>query len=147
MLRAEGEDIAVVGEIHPEVAEAYELNGRVYIAEINLPKLFRAAKQMGYVKGLARFPAVSRDLALVVRDSQPVGPMMEAMREAGGKLLEDIQMFDVFRGPQVGLERKSVAFSLRLRAEDHTLTDEEIVRVMNKVIRTVAEKFGAEIRA
>ena len=147
VLRAEGEDIAVVGEIHPEVAEAYELNGRVYIAEINLPELFRAAKQMGYVKGLARFPAVSRDLALVVRDSQPVGPMMEAMREAGGKLLEDIQMFDVFRGPQVGLERKSVAFSLRLRAEDHTLTDEEIVRVMNKVIRTVAEKFGAEIRA
>ncbi|MBQ4435036.1 MAG: hypothetical protein II879_02980, partial [Clostridia bacterium] len=56
-------------------------------------------------------------------------------------------MFDIFRGPQVGLGRKSVAFSLRLRAEDHTLTDEEIVRVMNKVLKTVAEKFGAEIRA
>ncbi len=141
------ETIAVLGEIHPAVAEAYELTGRVYIAEINIPKLFAAAKPMGYVNGLARFPAVSRDLALVVAETQPVGPMMDAMREAGGKLLEDISMFDIFRGPQVGLGRKSVAFSLRLRAEDHTLTDEEITRVMNKVLKTVSEKFGAEIRA
>ncbi len=139
--------IAVLGEIHPDVAEAYELSGRVYIAEIHLPDLFALSQPMGYVKGLARFPAVSRDLALVVAETQPVGPMMSAMREAGGKLLEDISMFDIFRGPQVGLGRKSVAFSLRLRAEDHTLTDDEIVRVMNKVLRTVSEKFGAEIRA
>ena len=137
----------MLGEIHPEVAEAYELTGRVYIAEINLPKMFAAAHSMGYVSSLARFPAVSRDLALVVAEAQPVGPVMEAMREAGGKLLEDISMFDVFRGIQVGLGNKSVAFSLAFRAEDHTLTDEEIVRVMNKVLKTVSEKFGAEIRA
>ncbi len=146
-IRAGEEEIAVLGEIHPEVAEAYEMSGRVYIAEINLPKLFAASSPMGYVNGLARFPAVSRDLALVVAETQPVGPMMEAMREAGGKLLEDIAMFDIFRGPQVGLGRKSVAFSLRLRAEDHTLTDEEISRVMNKVLKAVSEKFGAEIRS
>ena len=146
-LRTNEEDIAVIGEIHPDVAEAYELTGRVYIAEINLPKLFAAAKPMGYVSALARFPAVNRDLALVVDDAQPVGPMMAAMRQAGGKLLEDISLFDIFRGPQVGMGRKSVAFSLKLRAEDHTLTDEEIVRVMNKVLRKVSEEFGAEIRA
>ncbi len=146
-LKANGETVAVLGEIHPDVAEAYELTGRVCIAEISLPKLFAAAQPMGYVKALAKFPAVTRDLALVVADAQPVGPMMAAMRDAGGKLLEDIALFDIFRGPQVGLGRKSVAFSLRLRAEDHTLTDEEINRVMNKVLRTVSEGFGAEIRA
>ena len=146
-LKAGGETVAVLGELHPDVAEAYELTGRVYLAELPLDAVFAAAAPMGHVQALARFPAVTRDLALVVAESQPVGPMMSAMRTAGGKLLEDITLFDIFRGPQVGLGRKSVAFSLRLRSEDHTLTDDEIVRVMNKVLRAVSEQFGAEIRA
>ena len=143
----QGALLAEVGELHPDTMENYELTGRVYVADIDLKALFEAASPVGHVRSLARYPAVSRDLALVMNDKQPVGPVMEAMRAAGGKLLEDIALFDVFRGPQVGLGRKSVAFSLSLRAEDHTLTDEEIVRVMNKVLKAVSERFGAEIRA
>ena len=142
-----GQRVALVGEIHPEVAESYELSGRVYAAEIDVDALFAAAEPMGHVKPIARFPAVARDLALVMQDDQPVGPVMTAMKKAAGKLLEDISLFDVFRGPQVGLGRKSVAFSLSFRAEDHTLTDEEIVRLMNKVLKTCREEFGAEIRS
>ena len=139
--------IARVGEIHPAVMENYELTSRTWAALIDMEALFACAAPMGHVKPIARFPLVTRDLALVMKDAQPVGPVMEAMRRAAGKTLESIAMFDVFRGIQVGLGNKSVAFSLAFRAEDHTLTDEEIQRLMNKVLKTVGDSFGAELRS
>ena len=139
--------IAETGEIHPRVMENYELSERTYTAVIDMEALFACAGPMGHVKPIARFPLVTRDLALVMKDSQPVGPVMEAMKQAAGKLLENIAMFDVFRGIQIGPGNKSVAFSLAFRAEDHTLTDEEIQRLMNKVLKVCGEQFGAEIRS
>ena len=142
-----GTVIAEIGEIHPLVMENYELTQRAYAALIDLPALFDCAAPMGHVKPIARFPLVTRDIALVMKNAQPVGPVMEAMKQAAGRMLEDIQLFDVFRGVQVGLGNKSAAFSLAFRAEDHTLTDEEIQRLMNKVLKACKEQFGAEIRA
>ena len=139
--------VAEVGEIHPDVMETYELTGRAYAAVVDMEALFACAAPMGHVKPIARFPLVTRDLALVMQDAQPVGPVMEAMAQAAGKMLENISMFDVFRGIQVGLGNKSVAFSLAFRAEDHTLTDDEIQRLMNKVLKVCKEQFDAEIRS
>ena len=127
--------------------ETYELTGRAYAAVVDMEALFACAVPMGHVKPIARFPLVTRDLALVMQDAQPVGPVMEAMAQAAGKMLENISMFDVFRGIQVGLGNKSVAFSLAFRAEDHTLTDDEIQRLMNKVLKVCKEQFDAEIRS
>ena len=143
-----GEDVlAVVGEMHPDTAVKYGLSGRVYVAVVNLPLFFAKTRAMGEVKSIARFPAVNRDLALVMKETQQVGPLMEALRHGCGAMLEDIRMFDVFRGVQVGLGNKSVAFSLTFRAADHTLTDEEITALTEKALKISKEQFGAVLRA
>lgn len=139
--------VARVGELHPDTAEAFEIPCRAYLAELDLDALAACATPMGAIKPLPRFPAVTRDVALVMPESQPVGPVMEAISRAGGNLLEQVEMFDVYRGAQIGEEQKSVAFALRLRAEDRTLTDEEIARVMDKILRSCQKQFDAQIRS
>ena len=147
VLTAEGKPLAVLGEVHPDTAEKFGLSGRVYLAQVDLPLFFALTQPMGEVKPIARFPAVTRDLALVMDESQQVGPLMDALRAGCGELMEDIRMFDVFRGVQIGLGKKSVAFSLTFRAADHTLTEEEINRLTQKAL-TISEKtFGAVLRA
>ena len=91
--------------------------------------------------------AVSRDLAMVMPESQPLGPVMDAMRSAAGSLLEDIRLFDIFRGLQLGPNVKSAAFSLTFRSPDQTLTDDTLNPIMNKVLKICKEKFNAEIRS
>ena len=137
---------AVIGEVHPAVRENFDMPRRAVIAEINLQQLLEMGKPMGEMKALPRFPAMTRDLALVMDDSVNVGPLMASMKKAAGNLLESIEMFDVYRGAQVGEGKKSVAFSLTFRASDRTLTDEEITKAMDKVQKTCAEKFEAVIR-
>ncbi|MEG2315406.1 MAG: phenylalanine--tRNA ligase subunit beta, partial [Clostridia bacterium] len=138
---------AQLGEVHPAVRERFDMPKRAVVAELNLSLLLQAAKPMGEMKPLPRFPAMSRDLALTMEESMCVGPLMADMRKAAGNLLESIQMFDVYRGLQVGLSRKSVAFSLNFRAADRTLTDDEVQKAMEKVRKVCAEKYGAMIRA
>ena len=99
------------------------------------------------MKPLPRFPAVQRDLALVMEEGVAVGPLMADMRKAAGKLLESMELFDVYRGAQVAAGHKSVAFSLTFRAPDRTLTDEEVQAAMDKVARVCAGKHGATVRA
>ena len=138
--------LAVIGEIHPDTAEAYDMPGRVCAAVVDLPAFFALSRSMGTVKPIARFPAVTRDIALVMDEKQQVGPLMEALRQGCGSMLEDIRMFDVFRGGQIGLNKKSVAFSLTYRANDHTLTDEEITSLTDRALKIASEQFGAVLR-
>ena len=142
-----GQEICQVGEMHPDTADKFDIGGKVYLAQVNLPLFFSLAKPMGEVKPIARFPAVNRDLALVMPENQQVGPLMEALRTGVGPMLEDIRMFDVFRGIQIGPGVKSVAFSLTFRAGDHTLTDEEITRLTEKALKISKEQFNAILRA
>ncbi len=139
-------NIAIVGEVHPDTAEMYDMTQRAYLAEIDLETLFACARPVEKVHDLPRMPAVSRDIALVLPESQPLLPVLNAMRRAGGALLEDIQLFDVYRGVQLGEGKKSAAFSLTLRSDDHTLLDQEIADLMAKVQRSCRAQFGAEIR-
>lgn len=141
-----GTTFAQIGEAHPEVRERFDMPRRAVVAELNLQTLLTYLKPMGEMKPLPRFPAMLRDLALVMDEATAVGPLMSDMRRAAGSLLESIQMFDVYRGVQVGLGKKSVAFSLTFRASDRTLTDEEVQRAMEKVMRACAERHGATIR-
>ena len=146
-LTAGGTPVAKVGEVHPAVREAFGMPKRAVIAEIDLDLLLRLAVPMGPLKPLPRFPGVTRDLALSMAETVAVGPLMAAMRKAGGELLESIEMFDVYRGGQLADEqKKSVAFSLVFRAADHTLTEPEIVKAMEKIQRSCAYQFGAVIR-
>ena len=147
LVTPDGQALAVIGEMHPDAAERFDLTGRVYVAVVNLPLFFAKTTPMGEVKPIARFPAVNRDLALVMQDSQQIGPLMEALRKGCGDMLEDIRLFDVFRGIQIGIGFKSVAFSLTFRAADHTLTEEEINRLVEKALRISKEQFNAVLRA
>ncbi len=141
-----GTVFAQLGEVHPAVREKFDMPKRAVVAELNLQTLLTFAKPMGEMKPLPRFPAMQRDLALVMDEAVNVGPLMADMRKAAGKLLESIEMFDVYRGAQVGEGKKSVAFSLTFRAPDRTLTDDEVTKAMDKVRKVCDEKYGANIR-
>ncbi len=147
VLTVNGQRLAVLGEVHPDTMEAFDMPERGLIAEIDLSLASSLAVLMGDVNPLPRYPAVSRDLALVMAESQPVGPVMAAMEKAAGVLLEECRMFDVYRGAQLGEGKKSVAFSLSFRAADHTLTEAEITAAMEKVLKACAQDFNAVIRS
>lgn len=136
--------IGYLGELHPDVAQRWGLDQRVTVAEIAWQPLLDASEEASFT-ALPKFPAVERDLALVVDHRQPAGPMIEAIRRACGALLEDVSIFDIYEGPQLGANKKSIAFSMKLRS-DHTLKEEEISPVMARVVRSLGAQFGAEIR-
>ena len=145
-LTANGARLAQFGEIHPDVAEAFEIEKRVYVAEVDLDALRGMEVPLYGVKPLPRFPAVTRDLALVVDEAVGAGTMMDTIR-AAAKNLEEVRLFDVYRGIKLGPNRKSVAYSLSFRAADRTLTDEEIAGTMEKILKALKEAHGAELRA
>ena len=148
VLSVDGVKLAALGEIHPDVAEAFDIsNKRVYAAEIDLDALRPLEKPFYGIKPLPKFPAVSRDIAVVVDEKVGAGAMMDCIRKAAGKTLEDVKLFDIYRGDKLGAGRKSVAYAITLRAADRTLTDEEINAAMDKVLKALNAQFGAELRA
>ncbi|MBO4299683.1 MAG: phenylalanine--tRNA ligase subunit beta, partial [Clostridia bacterium] len=147
VLSVDGVEIARVGEIHPDVAEAFDIPGRVYVAEVDLFRLPALAQPIPEVQPLPKFPAVTRDIALVMDESVAVGPVMEAIEKAGGKLIEDVSLFDIYRDVKLGLGKKSAAFALSFRAADRTLTDAEIGAAMDKILAACQNGFGAELRS
>lgn len=147
ILMAGDERVCCLGEVHPEVREKFDMPARAYIAELDMEQIARLKKPMGAVKPMPRFPAVNRDLSLVMTEATPVGPLMADMAEAAGKLLEDVKMFDVYRSANLGEGLKSVAFSFVFRGADHTLTEAEITSAMDKVLKAASEKHNANIRA
>ncbi len=140
------QQVARFGEIHPDVMDAFDISERVYLAEIDLALLFSFRKGLDSLKALPRFPEVTRDLALVIDESVPVGPVLEAIKKAGGPLMDRVEMFDIYRGDRIGAGKKSVAFSLHMRAEDKTLTDDEANKIFDKALRSCERQFGAELR-
>ena len=116
------------------------------MAEVDLDALRPLEKPFYGVKPLPKFPAVTRDIALVADESVGAGTMMDVIRKSA-KNLEDVKLFDIYRGDNLGAGRKSVAYSIMFRASDRTLTDDEIVSAMNKILKALKEECGAEIRA
>ena len=146
-VKVNGHALGQLGEIHPDVAAAFGMEGkRVYLAEIDVDTLDRGTPAIEAPRPIPRFPAVSRDIALVMDESQPVGDIIDEIAHAAGKICEDVRVFDVYRGAQLGEGKKSVAFSLTLRSADHTLVEDEINSAMKKVMGNCKHKFGAEIR-
>lgn len=142
-----GEDeLGIIGEIHPAVAENFEIGVRVYSFTLDVNVLREHAQTNHVYQPLPKFPAVSRDLALICDAEVPVLDLEKAIKRGAGKLLENIQVFDVYRGEQISRGKKSVAFSIVLRSADATLTDEQINGAINKAIKEL-ESVGASLRA
>lgn len=142
----DGKKLGVIGQIHPLVAEGYGISGEVYVAELDFTGLQSALAPERVFHSLPKFPTVSRDLALVCDEAMTVGMLEACIKKAGGKLLRSIQLFDIYRGPGIAPGKKSVAFSLELRADDRTLTDEDTTGVTNDVLEKLKNDLGVTLR-
>ncbi|MBQ2933342.1 MAG: phenylalanine--tRNA ligase subunit beta [Clostridia bacterium] len=136
---------AVLGEVHPAVAKNYDIDTRVYVAEIKLDVLYGINKRKTTYKPLPKFPAVERDFAMLCDKDIPVGDLERAIVSGGGRLLEKVELFDVYQGSQIPKGKKSVAYSVWLRSAEGTLTDAQIEDASTKIIAKL-EKLGAELR-
>lgn len=141
----DGEPVGVFGELHPDVLETYGIGERAYVAQLSLTPLFERKQTPVIYRALPRFPAVERDLALLCDDDMPVAEIEETIRKAGGKLLESVTLFDVYRGAQIETGKKSVAYSLFFRKADGTLSDGDIQPLLEKLYAAL-EKKGCTLR-
>jgi phenylalanyl-tRNA synthetase beta chain len=144
-LWAGGRPLGEIGEVDPAALEAYEIDGRVAWFDVDLEQLLTPPPPAVY-RPVSRFPASDIDLAFVVEDSTPAASVEKKLRQAGGDLLTDIRLFDVFRGPQLGAGRRSLAYRLRFNALDHTLTDEEVGEIRRRCIEAVESSLPAKLR-
>jgi phenylalanyl-tRNA synthetase beta chain len=138
--------IGVVGEVAPEVAERHDLKGRVALLLVDLAGLLGAVQEGRQARPVSRYPASDLDMAFVVADEVTAGALEATLREAAGELAEAVALFDVWRDSSLGQGRRSLAFRARLRAPDHTLTDEEVAEVREKAALAALHKHGAGLR-
>lgn len=141
----EGKEIGYLGEVHPEVCDAYSIGTRAYIAVIDIPSVLEFATFDRKYKGIAKFPAVSRDLSMVVPKEVSAGQIEDMIRQRGGKIMESCELFDIYEGDQVKEGCKSIAYSITFRADDRTLTDDDITGAMKKILNGL-ESLGIELR-
>ena len=146
VLSIDGEEVGVIGQVHPLVAKNYGIDTDVYCAEINFTKLFACRLPDATYTPLPKYPAVSRDLALVCGEEITVAQAEDVITAAAGKLLRSVKLFDIYRGVGVPEGKKSMAFSLELRADDRTLTDTDSEAITAKVLQALQEKLGAILR-
>jgi phenylalanyl-tRNA synthetase beta chain len=139
-------ELGILGEVHPDVTEKYDIAVRCYCCELFFDQVMRHADTVRFYKPLPKYPSIIRDIALLVREDVYVAEMESVIRKAAGTLLESVALFDIYRGKQVQEGRKSAAFTLTYRAADRTLTDEEVVRVHQKVLNALKEKLDAVLR-
>ncbi|GAB3924937.1 phenylalanine--tRNA ligase beta subunit [Microlunatus endophyticus] len=138
--------IGFAGELHPSVIDDLGLPARTAAAEIDLDALVAAAPEIGTIRPLSSHPVVKEDIALIVDTDVPAAAVEAAVRSGAGELLEDIRLFDVYTGTQIGEGKKSLAYALRFRAEDRTLTDAEVAQAREAAVFAAAEATGATQR-
>ena len=138
--------IGYLGEVHPTVQKNYEIGTRTYVAKLLIDEMQPLAQTEITYQPLPKFPAITRDLSLVCADEVPVGDLQAAMKNAVGNILEQITLFDVYKGEQIAAGMKSVSFSIRMRSHEGTLTDEQADAAMKRVLKTLKE-HGATLRA
>ncbi|GAW92271.1 phenylalanine--tRNA ligase subunit beta [Calderihabitans maritimus] len=145
-IRFNGETAGFMGEVHPDVQENYELPRRTCVFELDLVLLDRYSTDKKKYVPLPKFPAVERDLAVVVPEEVPVKEVEERIVQSGGDLLKAVRLFDVYRGEQIKPGYKSLAYSLLYQSPDRTLKDEEVNELHHKIIEALVDAVGAQLR-
>ena len=142
----QGEKVGYMGQVHPEVCDNYDFSTEAYVAVIDMPVLVEKATFERKYEGIAKFPAMTRDLSMVMSKEIPVGEVEKVIKKRGGKILESFQLFDVYEGSQIQEGCKSVAYSMTFRRKDRTLEDAEVNTVVEKILDEL-KKMGIELRA
>jgi len=143
----DGVKLGILGQVHPSVMANYGISTAVYAAELDFDAIFDNMKSEKLYTPLPKFPATTRDFSFVCEEDLEVGKIEEVMTVAGGKLVADIALFDIYRGPQVGEGRKSVSIRVTLRASDRTLTVEEADKVSAKILAALEKQLGIVLRS
>ena len=143
----QGLKLGIVGEVHLDVAENYDLKSRIYLAQIDFDKIVELANTEIKYRALPKYPALLRDLALVVREDVLVGDIEKLIFSHGPGLIEKVELFDIYTGSQIPEGMKSVAFSIAYRTQDRTLRDAEVNEIQEAIIRDLEENFGARLRS
>ena len=138
--------IGYLGEVHPQAADNYAIGERAYVAVIDMPAIYEQTTFERKYEGIAKYPAMTRDISMVMSKNILVGQVEEVIRKKGGKLLESYKLFDIYEGSQIKSGYKSVAYSITFRAKDRTLADNEVQEIMDKILRALGE-MGIELRA
>ncbi len=142
----DGTPLGIMGEVHPEVQETYEIGVKTYVAKLNIPELMAAAAEKITYQPLPKFPATTRDLSLLVDEDMPVAELEKAIKGAVGKILEKVTLFDVYRSDDMKKSgKKSIAYSISMRSHEGTLTDEQADGAMKRVLKALSA-IGAELR-
>ena len=142
----EGETIGYLGELHPTVADSYGIDSRVYVAVLDMPMITAKATFDKKYEGFARYPAVTRDISLVVPKHISNGQIIESIRKNGGAYLEEVELFDIYEGSQIQHGFKSMAYTIRFRAKDKTLEEGDISPAMKKIVDKL-EQMEIKLRA
>ncbi len=138
--------IATFGEANPLLTKNYDITQRVLLAEVNLDKLTKYARKNKKYAQIIKFPAIERDIAMVVNENTEVGEIEKIIQKKAKKNLEEAKLFDVYRSEKLGENKKSVAYSLKFRVPDRTLKDEEVNGIMKEIIAELEKNLGAELR-
>ncbi len=141
------EVIATLGELHPQAAENFGIKQKVYLFEMDVEVLMKYTAKNFHFDSLPKFPATSRDLAIVVDKDAEAGKIEQVIMKNGGKHFKSVTLFDVYTGEHVAEGKKSLAFNLQFQSKDKTLTDEEADTAFNNILKAVEKQFGAELRA
>ena len=142
----DGVHLGYLGQIHPLVAKNYGMDCEVYCAELNFSQMFELQLPEATYVPLPKYPGVSRDLSLICDEEITVAQVEDTITAAAGKLLRGVKLFDIYRGVGVPEGKKSMAFSMELRADDRTLTDTDSEAVVAKVLAALKEKLSATLR-
>lgn len=142
----DNKNMGFLGEVHPDVCDNYEIGDKVYAAVIYIDTFLEKASFDRVYKTLPKYPAVTRDISMLVKDDVIVKDIENIIKDKGGKLVESIKLFDVYKGEQIKDGFKSVAYNISFRSADKTLTDEEIAVPMKKILKELENKLGAELR-
>lgn len=141
----DGKAVGYLGEVHPEVCDNYDMKTKAYIAVLDMPEILPFATFDRKYAGVARYPAVSRDISMVVPKNVLAGEIEAVIAQRGGKILEDYRLFDIYEGSQIKEGYKSLAYSITFRAQDRTLEDADVTAVMKKILNGL-EGMGIELR-
>lgn len=141
----DGTAAGYLGELHPDVADGYGIGEKTYVAVLDIPSIVEKAGFEVKYKGVARYPSISRDLSMVMEKGILAGQIEEAIRKKGGRLLEDVKLFDLYEGTQIKEGFKSMAYSVSFRAADRTLEDKEVGEIMDRILSELS-KMGVELR-
>ena len=142
----DGKTLGYLGEVHPEVCDNYDMKTKAYVAVLDMPEVIPYATFDRKYEGIAKYPAVSRDISMVVPKEIMVGQIEAVIAQRGGKILEDYQLFDIYEGDQIKDGYKSVAYSITFRAKDRTLEEADVAAAMKKILNGL-DSMGIELRS